>query len=161
MSNISDEQYVGIERTLALFAPLLRPAASNPHATLLTLFLTMKCESNIAVVRQATMEAMQYFPEPTPTTLDYEYAPHAMMIMAARKYFRNFDKDFAEHAKLCGFDGAAKAAGARMKRKHTVVDAWPCGWTRRAQDRKAREELELLVGTDHSAFERYVEWKRA
>ncbi|KAL8811818.1 MAG: hypothetical protein Q9200_001490 [Gallowayella weberi] len=38
VSNIADEAYLGLRKTLATFAPLLKKKSKNPHAALLTLF---------------------------------------------------------------------------------------------------------------------------
>ncbi|KAL8672315.1 MAG: hypothetical protein Q9224_007585, partial [Gallowayella concinna] len=43
VSNIADEAYLGLRKTLATFVPLLKKQSINPHATLLTLFLNA-CE---------------------------------------------------------------------------------------------------------------------
>ena len=39
-SNISDEDYLGVRKTITALGPLLKPVAENPHATLLLLFMT-------------------------------------------------------------------------------------------------------------------------
>lgn len=41
MSNISDRGYAGPHYTVALLSPLLRDAATNSHATLITLFMNV------------------------------------------------------------------------------------------------------------------------
>ena len=41
VSNISDEGWLGIHRTLQLMVPLLQPPTQNPHATLITLFINV------------------------------------------------------------------------------------------------------------------------
>ncbi|KAF5962848.1 hypothetical protein FBULB1_13786 [Fusarium bulbicola] len=41
VSNISDEGYLGIHRTVGLMVPLLRSPVCNPHATLITLFMNL------------------------------------------------------------------------------------------------------------------------
>ncbi|KAL8828964.1 MAG: hypothetical protein Q9191_002288 [Dirinaria sp. TL-2023a] len=40
VGNLGDENNVGIRSTLSLFGPLLKPRELNPHATIITLFLT-------------------------------------------------------------------------------------------------------------------------
>lgn len=88
VSNISDEDYLGIKTTLALFTPLLRPTGITPRATILTLFLDMtQGQANQHTARRAMMLARPYLPKPTPNTLDYEPHPHAMLF--ARRYFRD------------------------------------------------------------------------
>lgn len=39
VSNIADQGWLGIHRTLLMAVPLLQPSHYNPHATLLTLFM--------------------------------------------------------------------------------------------------------------------------
>ncbi|KAL3470286.1 hypothetical protein BJX99DRAFT_264344 [Aspergillus californicus] len=43
-ANIGDQGWLGIERALTALAPLLRPPSVNPHATLITLFMTAVTE---------------------------------------------------------------------------------------------------------------------
>jgi hypothetical protein len=53
VSNISDNGYLGIHRTLALMVPLLQWPRVNPHATLITLFMNAVAEYTTTADRVA------------------------------------------------------------------------------------------------------------
>lgn len=102
MSNISDGWYLGIENTLALFRPWLCPKQSNPHATLITLFLNAVQEEISDVddfidMKQTTMQLVPFLSQSPPTLRDARDADYVRIVQArylfrdGPKYFNRYD----------------------------------------------------------------------
>ena len=47
-----------------------------------------------------------------------------------------------------------------MKDLHTVVEAWPTKPMLRPGETQAQNEFNILLGSNYSCIERFVEWKR-
>lgn len=67
VSNISDGGYIGIHRTLASMTPLLEDPRSNPHATLITLFMNaieenMTDYDRISAMSTSSQRLLKYLP---------------------------------------------------------------------------------------------------
>jgi hypothetical protein len=56
------------------------------------------------------------------------------------------------------FKTAASEAGLMMKKKSTVVEPWPLRLALKQEDVGAQEEFDLLLSSNSSGVERYVEW---
>jgi hypothetical protein len=59
------------------------------------------------------------------------------------------------------FDAISTAHGVIMKRKNTIVEPWPNALKLRPTQKGAQEEFKLLLASNLSGLERYVEWQRA
>jgi len=59
---------------------------------------------------------------------------------------------------LLKFDEIAKALGVVMKKRNTIVEAWPTALKLKPTDSGAQEEFKLLLASDFSGLERNVEW---
>lgn len=62
--------------------------------------------------------------------------------------------------KIQGFEDAARDASMIMKEKNTIVGAWPLRFKVHPIDGDAQEEFNLLLSSNSSGVERYVEWTR-
>lgn len=121
VSNIADEAYLGLPRTLATFAPLLKRRSINPHAALLTLFLNaceiadrmMGNDMNEVVMSARMKEVLRYMPL---TSMD---STETMKSMAAIGLVRDYDQIFAWYMKMVGFEACSKNAGTRSQASKT------------------------------------------
>jgi hypothetical protein len=59
------------------------------------------------------------------------------------------------------FDKVSVSLGVAQKKTHTVVQPWPTALKIQPMQEGAREEFKLLLASNYSGLERYVEWKRA
>jgi hypothetical protein len=59
------------------------------------------------------------------------------------------------------FDTIARALGVILKKTNTIVEPWPTALKLQPTQIGAQEEFELLLASNFSGLERYVEWKRA
>jgi hypothetical protein len=50
-------------------------------------------------------------------------------------------------------------AGFRMKSVNTIIDAWPMRFFEGPRTPQAQRDFALLLSTNHTGQERYVEWK--
>lgn len=57
------------------------------------------------------------------------------------------------------FADAALGAGLQMKPTHTIIDPWPMKFSGGRATSKAKEEFALLLSSNHTGQERFVEWK--
>lgn len=98
MSNICDGGYLGIKETLALFGPRLCPRESNPHATLITLFLNVVDESLTPMDKsQDLMELTNKLSPYLPLKVQYDFNDNdaeILRIVAAGHMVRDVDKYF-------------------------------------------------------------------
>ncbi len=159
MSNIGDRGYLGPNVTLSTFGPMLKRKSENPHATLITLFLNAVMEeTNLGEHLHLQManemkKAKRYLPATPPPTS--ESCPEFVRFIEACMYFRDFDIPFGRFVRSCRLDEIAKAAGIEMKPKNTIIDKWPM----RLRSNATQEEFDLILGSGHVGFERYIEWK--
>ena len=73
----------------------------------------------------------------------------------ARAMFRDFDRYFDRFAHRCGLEDLGKAVGLEMKSTNSIVEKWPM----RLKENATQEEFDLLLGSNHTGAERYVEWR--
>ncbi|KAL8858535.1 MAG: hypothetical protein Q9178_004829 [Gyalolechia marmorata] len=167
VSNIADEAYLGLLKTLATFAPLLRERSINLQATLVTLFLNA-CEianrqmgndfdANLQV---AQMRRLRRFLPLNPSSPPSTRSAEMMKIMAARDLLRNYDGIFAFYMNATDFKACAKYAGLEMRKRNTVVEAWPMRLKKKPKEKGADEEFQTLMASCCTGAERYVEWVR-
>ncbi|KAL8792020.1 MAG: hypothetical protein Q9195_005361 [Heterodermia aff. obscurata] len=166
VSNIADDYYLNVHRTLAIFAPLLKSPSVNPHAALITLFLNA-CEmvdyvsvpnidrANIAMImRYAHLTHSDMIKAVNPAT------PEAFKFYATHQLLRDYDRLFADYEARVKISEAARNAGLRMRVLNRVIEAWPMRLKKRPGDQGAEEEFKALMESGCTGAERYVEWIR-
>ncbi|CAL8583940.1 hypothetical protein XPA_009550 [Xanthoria parietina] len=118
VSNIADEAYVGLARTLGTFTPLLKSHGVNPHATLITLFLNA-CEiadrqmgnrSDSKIQSSQMKQAMKYLPF-SPRQMGTANSTEVMKMMIANDLVRDYDRIFAYYMDVVRFEATSKQAG--------------------------------------------------
>lgn len=163
VSNITDRGYLGLELTLSIFGPLLKPRSQNPKATLLALFLNAIHEESYGASVIASLESdkdriCRYLPltrevlaNARPSSADF------IRFIEASAMFRDFDKPFRRFMEQCRFSEISAVNGLRMKEKNSIVKSWPL----RLGERATANEFDILHASGHHGSERYVEWERA
>jgi hypothetical protein len=58
------------------------------------------------------------------------------------------------------FKKLEQKACVTMKKKPTVIESWPTALKLRPGQNGAQEEFDLLLASNFTGLERYVEWKR-
>ncbi|KAI1097627.1 hypothetical protein F4804DRAFT_159157 [Jackrogersella minutella] len=162
VNNITDKCYLGIDTTLEIFGPLLKPSNINPHATLITLFVNAVAEMVIfgdfidfEHPADLTRKALQYMPELGPCSIT-----NHVKILRSRTLLQDIDIYFDRYMFVLGFANAAKVAGLHMKDKHTIIDPWPMRVSRGRLTKKDQEYFALLLASCHTGQARYVEWRQ-
>ncbi|KAH7480252.1 hypothetical protein FOMA001_g8824 [Fusarium oxysporum f. sp. matthiolae] len=163
VSNISDWRYLGVHRTVALMAPLLRAPSINPHATLITLFMNMveeysTNEDKVKSVKTSSERVFKYLPPQRPIRGGND--PFITMVAYAHGHVQKYDhilKRFVEKARLTFMPLMAEAA---MKDKHTIIDKWPYRLKLEPGQEGSSEEFYRLMTSGLSSRELYLEWKR-
>lgn len=166
ISNIADANYIGLEKSLSTFAPLLKNRKQNPHATLITLF--MNAAEQAAQARGYDIEAMitgtqkvsQFLPYKQPVNQS-PYDPAVLRASAAKDIFRDYDKLWNQYKRMLDFPAIAKKTGMRPKVKNTVVEPWPMRLYKKHGESGAQEAFDRLMGSGYVGNERYVEWVRS
>jgi hypothetical protein len=174
LANICDRGYVGPHRCLQVFSPLLKPKSINPHATLLMLFLNAAAETEMFIrsptnktykagLSAALRRQAKFMPMTKPFLNDLRGAadmarsPNFISRMSCEGLFKDwsvyFDMFMAEE-KIVEF---AKVCGMEVKKRHTIVEAWPC----KLGDKATQADFDLLRSSSRSGSERYVEFERA
>jgi len=69
--------------------------------------------------------------------------------------FRDFDKPFKQFMDECRFTEISRAAGLKMKARHTIIEPWPM----RLKENATQDEFNTLHASSHVGSERYVEWE--
>ncbi|KAL8831439.1 MAG: hypothetical protein Q9170_005288 [Blastenia crenularia] len=167
VSNIADEAYLGIRKVLILYGHLLKPPDVNRHACLITLFLNackitgmmMGNDRNELVARARQRQVFKY----KRNTFDLRKvsdfrSPLMYRFLAGMSLVRDHDMIFQTYMDSCGFLPAADQAGLKMKKKNTVVEAWPMRLKKRPGENGAEDEFDRLTASSCSGAEHYVEW---
>ncbi|KAL7808180.1 hypothetical protein V8C26DRAFT_304456 [Trichoderma gracile] len=166
VSNISDNGYVGVHRTVAMMAPLLQGPLVNRHATLITLFMnaveeTMTMQERQATISphsQATRRLLKYLPiKGLPSS---SYDPAIIKMSYARSNVGAYDQVFDRFMKKMVFSDMEEILSMAVKDKHTVIDKWPYQLKLRPGQPGAQEEFDRILAAGLSGNERYVEWRR-
>lgn len=146
---------LGIDATLAIFSPLLKPKILNPKAMLLVLFV---CDIEDMWSRdtldQDVARAAKYLPEPE--TSDENDADQ-MRNKRASSFFCNVSKLFESYKRSTGFDTLTSKYGLKMRGNNTIVAHWPL----RPGKNAPQEVFDILEASGASGYERYVEWEWA
>ena len=167
VANIVDMPYLGLDKTLRTFGPLLRKAAENPHATLIALFMNAihYAEKNLGdsyienSLRLAMKKVVQFLPVKE-TSINRTSAAMVRM-MLAKDIFRDLDHLFTYYMKLADFSKAIREAGMMMRARNTVIDPWPLRFRKEYGEPGAQEAFDRLMSSSSSGNERYVEWVRS
>ncbi|KAH7204657.1 hypothetical protein DER44DRAFT_666985 [Fusarium oxysporum] len=166
VSNISDGGYLGIHRTVALMAPVLREPSINPHATLITLFMNMVEETLTPADKMGGMNPTSKLSKrltkflPPQCPMRGVHDPYLVKFMYACGHVREFDdilERFAKEAHLARMPLATKGA---MKEEHTIVEKWPHRLKLDPDEEGAKEEFDMHMSGGPSGRELYLEWKR-
>ncbi|KAK8917376.1 hypothetical protein VCV18_009840 [Metarhizium anisopliae] len=99
-SNIADTPYLGPERCVSLLGTLLKEPQTNPHATLITLFMnavpeTVTKRDEYASLREELSQVTKYL---TPSFSIAPYDADRLRIDSCRDMVRNNDKFFDRYA---------------------------------------------------------------
>ncbi|KAM0520656.1 hypothetical protein ACHAPE_003053 [Trichoderma viride] len=146
--------------TLYSLGPLLQKKSTNPHATLIMLFMNA-IEENLTPADQAAgfrssmAQVVKFLPPPV--SRSHPYDPCYLKYMLAADLFRDNDRFFNKYMTEWRFEECGRLTNMAMK-KNTVVEKWPMRLKKKAGQPGAKEEFDLLFGSGHGN-ERYVEWK--
>ncbi|KAI8944514.1 hypothetical protein F4801DRAFT_594888 [Xylaria longipes] len=177
VGNICDKAYLGINITLQTFGPLLQPVSVNPHAKLVTLF-----RDAVADAKNICDAISNIVDIPFKESLDVQaekivpYMPGLREELQDTDRWRNgivkiargirlvYDMDglfnwFVLTHGLLRFADVALNAGVEMKATHTIVDAWPMKFQGGMSTEQAKQDFALLLSSNHTGQQRYVEWK--
>lgn len=163
VSNIADLLYLGLEETLRSFGPLLKRCTVNPHATLITMFMTAVLQARYHRGRPWAEQQLSaqwdqilsWMPLPVGTFLPKDHLEYIQ-----RDWARELIWDYEE---MFGFywtqmiNAQADAARTRMRerKENKIIEKWPVG--KRADP---QTKLWTLLGSARTGYERYVEWTR-
>ncbi|KAL8640808.1 MAG: hypothetical protein Q9226_008703 [Calogaya cf. arnoldii] len=167
VSNITDENYLGLFKTLKTFAFLLKGRSANPQAALITLFLNA-CEiadrqmgySSDSMVQKSRLKQVLEYLHIDPRKKGEKKIPDVMTMMAANDLVRDYDRIFGFYMDVVRFEACSKQTGVKMRQRNTIVEAWPRRLKKKPGEKGADEEFQSLLASDSSGAERYVEWVR-
>lgn len=160
-SNIADEGYVGLNRTLQCMEPLMNE--DNQHATLITQFLNavpavafQPGNNHAYTTRRARIEAaLEFLPVDLCAVTPAELERFSM----ARNLFLDMDFYFHRYLNMVSRPAICLQLGMYMKQTNTIVKKWPYRLQKGFGEAGAREEFESLLASGLSGTERYVEWQ--
>ncbi|KAF2714991.1 hypothetical protein K504DRAFT_395900 [Pleomassaria siparia CBS 279.74] len=164
VSNITDAgpAYVGTETTLGLLFPLLQTPKQNTHATIITSYLNavmgvFKMSSQQDQIPNMDL-LLEYLGKSAETLISspqgaalYKIWDSRSLVLDRKRYFEGF-------MALQEFDTISTALGVTMKKTNTVIEPWPTALKLRPAQKGAQEEFDLLLASNFSGLERYVEW---
>ncbi|KAL2835295.1 hypothetical protein BDW59DRAFT_177240 [Aspergillus cavernicola] len=164
VSNITDAGYVGTRETLRLLSPLLQPPHENAHATIISTYLNAIMEMvNLGDEEDKTPDTdllMKYLPEIEIFSLLRPESADSLKVWDARKTVLDRDKSFERYTRLFQFDRICADLNVAMKGLNTVAEAWPTKPRLRLGQEEAQDEFNILLGSNYSCVERFVEWRR-
>ncbi|KAF5984263.1 hypothetical protein FCOIX_2766 [Fusarium coicis] len=165
VSNLSDKAYMGINLTVAVMAPLLRSSTANPHATLITRFMTaiqenMTSEDRLGMDKLDEMvEALEgYLPEPSIPTTTWDLV--VIKYIYASDLVRTFDHVFDRIARKLEFNKFPEFMKVGIKGQQTIIDKWPFRLKLKPGQQGAQQEFHRMMGPGVNGKEFYLEWKR-
>ncbi|KAF5253705.1 hypothetical protein FANTH_1397 [Fusarium anthophilum] len=142
VSNISDEGYLGIHRTVGLMVPLLSSPVCNPHATLITLFMNL-IEENM-----------------TQWDRVHDATSTSATTQRLLKYLPFTRPPIDELVDEFGIRGFTHYLQAEMKEQQTIVERWPFKLKLRPGQDGAQQEFDRMLGGSVWGKQFYLEWKR-
>ncbi|THU96978.1 hypothetical protein K435DRAFT_722257 [Dendrothele bispora CBS 962.96] len=183
VSNIVDVEYVGLEKVLEAWGPMLKDKQENKHAVLVGLFMNWPLSWDRADSMKATLESLgeagngevmetfqSMYPDLVPKPGDFDFmSPNSasmMKMMSNLELCHENSKAFYAYLKDKGADEAENKAGVRMRKVNQVV-APRIGSTIGSPlnvlpQKLTGEEKYITMALQGFTFqERYVEWERA
>lgn len=160
VSNIADAGYLGINKTLKTMQPLLQPA--NKHSTLITLFMNAIGQMENLPGRE--LKLMQQclplvVPFCAPSGPKSNSNATYIRTAFAKEIFYPTDTMFDEYMKQLDFKTAASDAKLTMKKRNTIIAAWPYRFGKRLGEPGAQEAFDALLADSVTGVEHYVEWQ--
>ncbi|KAF4626461.1 hypothetical protein G7Y89_g11691 [Cudoniella acicularis] len=154
VSNICDRGYLGPEKILSTFSPLLKSKIINLKAVLLMLFLNAVSEVyyNDPNSEQRFNESrllIQKFIPVTPITLitmivggaSIMTSPEMIRISSCYTMFGDFEKAFGTFLKDVQIHKLTKKYRIKIKEKHSIIEPWPL----RVTEKTTKEEFEIRL----------------
>ena len=162
VSNVADLCFLGLEKTLESFGPLLKRPAVNPHATLITLLMTAVLQARHHRGRPWAEQQLpaqwgqllSWFPFPV-DTISRDH-PQYIQYDWARDLIWDCEEMFGFYwTQMINAQVDAARTGMRERKENKIIDKWPVG---KRADPKTR--LLGLLASGRAGYERYVEWNR-
>ncbi|KEZ44969.1 hypothetical protein SAPIO_CDS2349 [Scedosporium apiospermum] len=156
VSNIVDGAYLGIEKTLSHLCPLLQAPGSNPHATLICVFLNAVMEAAKGTGQDdiENFELLfQYLPITDPLSLVAPHSPDMLRICDARPLVRDVEKYFQMYRSRVGFEKISTKLKVKEKNQNTIFEPWPTQLKIKPGHGGAEEEFRILLGSHLSGME--------
>ncbi|KAI9714053.1 MAG: hypothetical protein M1812_006500 [Candelaria pacifica] len=166
ISNIADANYIGLEKSLSTFGPLLKTPKQNSHAILITLFMNAVEQAkrargyDIEAMMTGMQKVSQFLPYPLPTSQN-SCDPAALRASAARDIVQDYDKLWDQYMRMLDFPAIVKKMGMKPKVDNTVIKAWPMRLYKNHGEPGAQEAFDKVMESGSSGNERYVEWVRS
>ncbi|CEI66053.1 hypothetical protein FVEN_g4536 [Fusarium venenatum] len=148
-------------------SPLLETPSTNPHATLITLFMNVVDENltqdeqvaDAAVESPSSKCLLQFLPLTRPRVGKYD--PDVVKLVHARDHVRDFDYIFDRISYTFMFSEFPRYIGVAMKEKQTIVEKWPYRLKLEPEQKGSKEAFDLLMRGGTSGKELYLEWRRS
>lgn len=162
-ANVSDAGYLGIRATVQALAPLLQTRHQNPHATLITLFLNAIMEivkmgdERDSAAGMADLSGYLPFPQLSPPPSNND--PFLLRLWDTRSLVLETTKHFQQYERVHRFDQVARDFKVEKVRNH-ITEAWPTRLKLKKGQTGYKEEFNVLLGSNLSGLEHYVEWQR-
>ena len=164
VSNIAYEDYEKLETSISNFGPLLKSPASNPHATLITLFMTganlleEAADFEMNTKGKNLLEMARFLPHrfTQPDLKDFGSLRPLVSTDSVRRSYELWDllREMINHPDY------VEKIGMKPKTKNTVVESWPTGPHKKDGEPGAKEELDNLKKSGAVGKHRFVEWVR-
>jgi hypothetical protein len=171
ISNICDLEYVGPQKCLNIFPPLLKPKQQSPGATLLMLFMNaasgidrqLNPTGNVAELDHGRARMQVHRPIPAATivlmTVSAQgmYHPDLIMLLQTVDMFKDWDKYFDLFVESMKIVQSVETSGLKIKKEHTIVQPWP----HRIRPTSTTREFDILCASGSNGNERYMELESA
>ncbi|OJJ76995.1 hypothetical protein ASPBRDRAFT_49989 [Aspergillus brasiliensis CBS 101740] len=165
VSNISDQGYLGIHKTLRAMVPLLQKPVDNPHATLITLFLNAVKESLTGQDKAKEMFQLhtnkhlsEYLPSNEPSV--EAHCTRIAQLIVVQEMITDYNHIFERYIVKHKMREIARLMGIVMKGTHTVVEKWPFRLKLRPDQPVTQAEFDRCLVTGLTGMERYIEWRK-
>ena len=164
ISNIAYEDYKSLETSILEFGPLLKSPASNPHATLITLFMTgANLPEEAAGFEMNTkwtnlLEMKRFLPHRFSQSDPKE--PATMRPLVSKDPVRRYYELWALLREMINHPDYIEKIGLKPKMENTVVEPWPTRLHKEDGEPGSQEELDRLLESGSVKKHRFVEWVR-
>ncbi|KAF1812296.1 hypothetical protein P152DRAFT_487845 [Eremomyces bilateralis CBS 781.70] len=165
VSNICDGPYLGPAPTVCIFAPFLQKRTTNPHASLITLFMNAVEEEyhhcgdqyNVQVMQRELQRIMKYMPYRPGM---HRHDPALLQALSAKSLVRDGGRYLEKFMKRSKFDLIEQLAKAKVKKRNSIIGQWPARLKLRPGHPGAQDEFDSLVSSTLNGTECYLEWHR-